>query len=56
MKSSISRDEVSLKLKYLNSYDYIFNPRHLFFIWKVAILDLGKAYLFQTTTVNPLKK
>ena len=48
IKSSDYRDGVSVKLKYLNSYDYIFNP----VLWKTLILDLGKTCLFCTKT-NP---
>ena len=43
------RDGVSMKLKYLNSYDYIFNP---VLVWKTDILDLGETCLFHTKT-NP---
>ena len=52
IKSSDYRDGVSVKLKYLNSYNYIFNPVLFIKVWKTVISDLGKTCLFHTKT-NP---
>ena len=52
IKSSDYGDGVSVKLKNLNSYNYIFNPVLFIKVWKTVISDLGKTCLFHTKT-NP---
>ena len=56
IKSSDCCDVISAKLKFLNSYDYIFNPALFIVNLEGSRLDLGKTSLFHNKTVKPSKR